>query len=165
MSKFSCYKVIESLQHNFRFSSYSSLDAQILIYLFSLCNLENDRPIIENASYHPLPLDKLSKLDYWHHHKPEILKQGRVTYFDPNMLHDDNESEGGFSEEDETEAANNEMKPEMKPVPLFASCSGDRLTNDVPLSPWTITSTSSPTTLVMVRSNIWPGAFAFVKDR
>lgn len=66
-------------------------------------------------------------------------------------------------EEDEAETSNNEGEPEI-PIPLFASCSGDRLTNDA-MSPWTIRLSDVCETLVSVKSLAWPGAFAFVKDR
>ncbi|XP_070507908.1 radial spoke head protein 6 homolog A [Chironomus tepperi] len=138
------------------------------------CN--NDKPIKVNASYHPLSLDKLSKLDYWMHIKPEILKQGRVCYFDGRLLmenqpndNDDVNDEASIADDDDdenvTEITKIEIRPEM-PVPLFTTCSGDRLTNDI-ISPWTIRLSDviveSP--LVLLQSNIWSGAFAFAKDR
>lgn len=134
---------------------------------------DNDKPIKLNPSYRPLPLDKLLKLDNWVHIKPEILKQGRICYFDGKSLvkgdagdHDDLSSIGDDNEDEaEEELTNIEIKPDV-PAPLFTSCSGDRLTNDV-ISPWTITvsdvTVESP--LVLLQSNIWTGAFAFVKDR
>jgi hypothetical protein len=131
-------------------------------------NAENDKPIEVNIGYRPLPISKLTKLDYWEHFKAEILLQGRSTYFefDPSVLNnikadddDDSSSEG-----DETDVTNNDIKPEI-PIPLFAACSGDRLTNDV-ISPWTIRlSDVLQTPLVLLQSNIWPGSFTFVKNR
>lgn len=110
------------------------------------------------------------KLDYWEHCKPEILKQGRVTYFDGSLLNkndDDDQSEAssgkgtGREDEDGPEAANNEsIKPEV-PILLFTSVSGDRLTNNG-MSPWTIRLSDVVGTLVAVESRVWPGAFAFV---
>lgn len=142
----------------------------------SLFSADNDKPIKVNASYRPLPLDKLLKLDHWMHIKPEILKQGRVCYFDGRILmknqpndiddaNDDSSIDGDDDDENVTEITNIEMRPEM-PVPLFTSCSGDRLTNDI-ISPWTIRLSDviveSP--LVLLQSNIWSGAFTFIKDR
>lgn len=144
----------------------------------SLFFADNDKPIKVNASYHPLSLDKLLKLDYWMHIKPEILKQGRVCYFDGRILmknqpndnndvNDESSIDDDNDDDDEnvTEITNIEMRPEM-PVPLFTSCSGDRLTNDI-ISSWTIRLSDviveSP--LVLLQSNIWSGAFTFVKDR
>lgn len=70
-----------------------------------------------------------------------------------------------IDDEEGADVRDNKMCPEM-PVPLFALCSGDRLTNDI-ISSWTIRLSdaveSSP--LVLLQSNIWPGAFTFVKDR
>lgn len=126
---------------------------------------DNDKPITESESYRPWSLSKLMKLDYWEHHKPEILKQGRVSFLDGGVMNK-NDDEGdtssdGSDEEDETEAPNNGMIPEI-PIPLFASCSGDLLTNDS-MSPWTIRLSDVVETLVLVQSHVWPGAFAFAK--
>jgi Radial spokehead-like protein len=134
---------------------------------------DNDKPITPNGSYRPWSVGKLLKLDYWEHHKPEILKQGRVSHFDGSILNKSSydDVEDGISDvsseessgRDESETANNESKPEI-PIPLFASCSGDRLTNDA-ISPWTIRLSDVVETLVSVQNHVWPGAFAFVKDR
>ncbi|KAG5684156.1 hypothetical protein PVAND_013397 [Polypedilum vanderplanki] len=134
----------------------------------------NDKPIKVNDSYIPLSIEKLLKLDYWQHIKPEILKQGRVSYFDGqilakyhNSINDEDEDDGSMDDDEENsipDVKHNDLFPEM-PVPLFASCSGDRLTNDI-ISPWTIRLNDvleSP--LVLLQSNIWPGAFSFVKER
>jgi hypothetical protein len=149
----------------------SSIPSLTLSLLFA----DNDKAIRVNESYRPLSIEKLSKLDYWQHIKPEILEQGRVCFFDGRLLakfhSDSNEEDDDDDDEDDEEsqpdAAHNKPCTEM-PAPLFASCSGDRLTNDATISPWTIRlsdvvdSLSPP--LVLLQSNIWPGAFAFVKD-
>lgn len=129
---------------------------------------DNDKPIKENERYRPWPVSKSQQLDYWEHHKPEILKQGRVAYFDGSLLNDDLEDDDGLTdvsdeEDEEAEATNNDTKPEI-PIPLFASCSGDQLINDG-MSPWTIRLSDVSETLVFAQSHVWPGAFAFVKDR
>lgn len=130
-----------------------------------------------NAFYRPLSLEKLFKLDFFVHIKPEILKQGRVCFFDGRSLLNNDNNDGSHSETSnndgddddgdsdvEKENNNNVMRQEM-PIPLFAPCSDDRLTNDI-VSPWTIRLNDvvdSP--LVLLQSNVWPGAFAFAKDR
>lgn len=91
-----------------------------------------------------------------------------MVFFDGNLLNENIDSEDGSTdmsdeEDEETEATNNDTKPEI-PVPLFASCSGDHLINDV-MSPWTIRLSDVSETLVLAQSHVWPGAFAFVKDR
>jgi hypothetical protein len=146
--------------------------------LLSLSFVDNDKAIKVNESYRPLSIEKLSKLDYWQHIRPEILKQGRIRYFDGRLLakfHNNNneEEEGAEDDDDEEDAsidgrspdgAHNEANPEM-PAPLFTSCSGDRLTNDI-ISPWTIRLNDvveSP--LVLLQSNIWPGAYALSTAR
>jgi hypothetical protein len=128
-----------------------------------------------NALYRPLSLEKLSKLDYFVHIKPEILKQGRVCFFDGKSLlsNENNGSQSDVSNNDGDDYAsdsdvsnknnNNIISLEM-PIPLFAPCSGDRLTNDI-TSPWTIRLNDVFDPLVLLQSNVWPGAFAFVKER
>lgn len=101
------------------------------------------------------------KLDYWEHVRPEILKQGRVSYFDGNILKDeeeDDKSEISSIEENETQATSNEV-----PIPLFASCSGDRLIDEETF-PWKIRLSDVDEKLVLVQSHAWPGSFAFSKD-
>ena len=84
---------------------------------------------------------------------------------DNDDVNDESSIDDDDDDENVTEITNIEMRPEM-PVPLFTSCSGDRLTNDI-ISPWTIRLSDviveSP--LVLLQSNIWSGAFSFVKDR
>lgn len=85
-----------------------------------------------------------------------------MRYFDGRSLLNvgDSESDASSDDEDGSEVANNEAGPEM-PIPLFASCSGDRLTNDGDL-PWKVMSTDA---IVVLQSRVWPGAFAFAKER
>lgn len=118
-----------------------------------------------NEAYRPWSIGKLLKLDYWEHHKPAILKQGRVSIFDGSLLSGNADDEDGEGEGSGTEAdvTNKETTPEI-PLPLFAACSGDRLTNEG-MSTWTIRLSDVVETLVSVQSHVWPGAFAFVKDR
>lgn len=137
-------------------------------------HIDNDKPIRVNASYRPLSLEKLLKLDYFVHIKPEILKQGRVCSFDGKSLLNNDNNDGSKSELSNNDDAsdsdvesknNNNIISREIPIPLFAPCSGDRLTNDI-TSPWTIRLNDvidSP--FVLLQSNIWPGAFAFVKNR
>lgn len=133
-----------------------------LIYLIS----DNDNQIDVNESYRPWEIEKLLKLDFWQHHRPEILEQGRVVFFNGIVLIEDDDGESlsdTSADEEDSEEPNNDTKPET-PIPLFASCSGDRLTNDV-MSPWTIRLSDAVETLILVQSHVWPGAYAFVKNR
>lgn len=41
-------------------------------------------PIIENTEYEPLELSDASDLTRWQHHRPYLLKQGRIFWFDPS---------------------------------------------------------------------------------
>lgn len=137
----------------------------LLFLSFNVLKTDNDKPIKLNASYRPLSLEKLSKLDYFAHIKPEILKQGRVCFFDgKSLLNNDEDEDDNESDSDVSNKYNNNIiSPEM-PIPLFAPCSGDRLTNDE-TSPWTIRLNDVVDSFVLLQSNVWPGAFAFVKDR
>lgn len=131
-----------------------------------LIHLISGNRIVMNESYRPWKIAELLKLGFWQHHKPEILKQGRASFFDGIVFiaNDGGEALSDMSDqEDDSEEANNDTKPET-PVPLFAACSGDRLTNDG-MSPWTIRLSDAAETLVTVQSHVWPGAYAFVKNR
>lgn len=144
--------------------------------MFSL-QTDNDKPIRVNASYRPLSAAKLSKLDYFVHIKAEILRQGRVCYFDGKSLlksesaSDMSSDEGNDGDEDEETANNNKFITPEAPIPLFTSCSNDRWpscdANTTKTSPWTIRMNdvvdNSP--FILLQSHIWPGAFSFVKDR
>ncbi|CRL02367.1 CLUMA_CG015204, isoform A [Clunio marinus] len=139
----------------------------------------NEKPIKVNSAYRPWSIKKLLQLDYWQHHKVQIteysnsgffLKKGKVTDENDRKLDEENnvsrdtDDKGDDNDDDDgREIANNGIKPET-PIPLFASCSGDQLTNDA-MSPWTIRLSDVVETLVSVQSHVWPGAFAFVKDR
>lgn len=122
---------------------------------------------MDNDSYRPWNVAQLLDLDYWEHYKAEILKQGRVAYIDGSVLNeniDDTDEPSVLSDdEDETDAPDDKTTPEV-PIPLFASCSGDRMINS-DMSPWTIRRSDVSETLVSAQSRVWPGAFAFVKDR
>lgn len=145
-----------------------------LLHLLFFNAIDNDKPITVNASYRPLSREKLLKLDNFVHVKPEILKQGRVCFFDGKSLLNNGGSQSDVSNNDgdddvsgsdvSNEANNNIISPEM-PVPLFAPCSRDRLTNDI-ASPWTIrVNDVVDSSLVLLKSNVWPGAYAFAVDR
>lgn len=109
-----------------------------------------------------MPVANLQKLDYWEHTKPEILKQGRITFFDGNVLYQNSE------EEEKSEASDEESEEPVKkietPIPLFASCSGDRLVYER-MSPWSIRLCDFDQKIVFVQSHNWPGAFALAKER
>lgn len=95
--------------------------------------------------------------------RPEILKQGRVTYFDGSILNHDSEeddkSDVSLDDGNETQAISKEV-----PIPLFASCSGDRKISEE-MAAWTIRSSDIDEKLLLAQSHVWPGSFVFVKDR
>lgn len=103
------------------------------------------------------------------HIKPEILKQGRVCFFNGKSLFNNNINDNDEEDEDDdSESFNKNLItiPEV-PIPLFASCSNDQFDE---ISPWTVRQydvldDNNDFPFVLLKSNIWPGAFAFVKER
>ncbi|XP_075982602.1 radial spoke head protein 4a [Anticarsia gemmatalis] len=96
-----------------------------------------------------------TNLTYWVHHGRHILKQGRTIWWNPNV-----EMEEGLEEEDVDEGPP-PVPPETGPS-LFSPLSEDARIEG--LSPWStrISSILTPEkALVIIRSNIWPGAVAY----
>ncbi|KAF6722119.1 Radial spoke head 4-like protein A [Oryzias melastigma] len=98
-------------------------------------------------------------LSSWVHHIQHILKQGRCTWVNPAMkVEDDSIEEAEAGEKDERP---DEPEPEYGP-PLLTNLSQDAELFHTP--PWSLrlSSTITPQHAVAVlRSNLWPGAFAF----
>lgn len=114
-------------------------------------------------------------LENWVHHKPYILKQGRVSWLNVKVLEnkkdikdvDDEFNDGESNVESDIDAAEadenvNEINPELQ-LPLFTSCSSDITSNEFAL--WNIKIRNSESPIVVVKSNLWPGAFSFAKGR
>lgn len=115
--------------------------------------------------YRPWPVEKLLKLYYWEHFRPEILKQGRVKYFDGNNLNSDEDGDvGSWSEVSSEKGDGNHSDQAENPVDLFAACSGDRLIT-VEMGPWALKLSDVDEKLVLAQSRLWPGAFAFAKEK
>lgn len=107
-------------------------------------------------------------LESWTHHRSNILQQGRVNWFNPKDLEDnDNEGEG---EEEENEDEDGEKKVKEKPETgpnLFGLCSNDDCHAKC-IRPWTTKMChdfNRTNDMVIIRSNIWPGAFSFAMQR
>lgn len=107
------------------------------------------------------------KLESWSHHRSNILQQGRVNWFNPKDLEEnDNEGEG---EEEENEDEDGEKKVNEKPEigpPLFGLCSEDSHSHCI--RPWTTKQShdfNRTNDMVIIRSNLWPGAFSFAMQR
>lgn len=106
-------------------------------------------------------------LESWTHHRSNILKQGRVNWFNPKDL-EDNENEGEGEEEeneDEDDEKKTNEKPEVGPN-LFEKCSKDCSAECI--QPWTTKLShefNRSNDMVIIRSNLWPGAFSFAMQR
>ncbi|CAH1637934.1 unnamed protein product [Spodoptera littoralis] len=95
-----------------------------------------------------------SNLTYWVHHGRHILKQGRTLWWNPNAGMDE-----GLEEEDMD--APPPIEPEVGPS-LFTSLSEDARIEG--LTAWSarVSSTLCPDrAMVVLRSNLWPGAVAY----
>lgn len=141
--------------------------------------------MLKNEKYKVPPLAALNFNEQWLHVRPHILTQGRVTWFDEEKARrerlreerrqarlcrlEEMEEEGLEEEEEEevdeedgyVEGANREIGP-----PMLSSCSAD-VSAETPV-PWVRRFTSHYTNknerLLMMRSNVWPGAHTFVYE-
>ncbi|CAL1675127.1 unnamed protein product [Lasius platythorax] len=118
--------------------------------------------LAENMHYEPLPIKDLvdPTMSNWCHHSPYILKQGRIIWWNPEKEEDIVDEELG--EEDEVER--DEVKTIEKEIgpPLLTPLSEDATVDSV--IPWTVRQSSylqPDNAVALVRSNVWPGAFAF----
>ncbi|XP_076165791.1 radial spoke head protein 4a [Ptiloglossa arizonensis] len=123
--------------------------------------------LTENVHYDPLSVKNLvdPSMANWCHHVPYILKQGRTVWWNP--VKEDEEEEVGEEEEalgDEEEKKNNDQR-EVGP-PLLTPLSEDAIVDTI--IPWTARQSSQvlpDLAVALLRSNIWPGAFAFACER
>lgn len=123
-----------------------------------------------NVRYKQLSLQKLLLLENWVHHKSYLLKQGRVSWLNVNKneIKDIDDDDGESNVESDVDAAEadenvNEINPELQ-LPLFTSCSSDITNGEFALWIMKMRNTES-CPIVVVKSNLWPGAFSFAKGR
>ncbi|XP_046996788.1 radial spoke head protein 4 homolog A [Schistocerca americana] len=123
-----------------------------------------ERIPVPNAAFEPVPLRDLldPSMSFWVHHGRHILKQGRTKWWNPKQKSEDEvEEEVGPTEEEEEE----EVEPEVGP-PMFTPLSEDAALETMPA--WSVRIGSQivkDTAIAFVRSNLWPGAFAFAAGR
>lgn len=125
---------------------------------------DNDKVCTVDPGYEPLPYSDLLEPSFWAHYRPYILKQGRINWFDPRDLEDTGEEEQEAEDEEEGEGEDM-VEPETGPS-LLTPCTEDTTNEKIP--PWTmrITQTNNPkNAIIIARSNLWPGAFAFNVQR
>ncbi|CAL7949975.1 unnamed protein product [Xylocopa violacea] len=123
--------------------------------------MEDGRVLTENAHYDPLPVKELidHSMSNWCHHAPCILKQGRVVWWDPRTEEEEIGDEEELEEEEEEVKAGPER--EIGP-PLLTPLSEDAIVDSI--IPWRAvqsTHVQPDQAVALIRSNIWPGAFAF----
>ncbi|MCI4394535.1 hypothetical protein PGIGA_G00169920 [Pangasianodon gigas] len=115
----------------------------------------------ENSDFEGIPVNEMAEsLSAWVHHVQHILKQGRCVWVNlaekkENLLEED-------AEEEEKEEEPDEPEPEVGP-PLLTPLSEDAEVNNTP--PWSTRISSnliSQYAIAFVRSNLWPGAYAYV---
>ncbi|XP_015110699.1 radial spoke head protein 4 homolog A [Diachasma alloeum] len=136
---------------------------------------ENGGDISVNSHYDPLPTKELTdpSLSNWCHHVDYILEQGRTVWWNSEseeQPEEETEAEEEESDEDEDEEGEGEnegkgIKKEIGPS-LLTPLSEDILIDTIP--PWTARLSSKiqqDTAIAIVRSNLWPGAVGFAKDK
>ncbi|XP_029661316.1 radial spoke head protein 6 homolog A [Formica exsecta] len=120
----------------------------------------------ENMHYEPLSIKDLvdPTMSNWCHHSPYILEQGRIIWWNPEKEEDIVDEEL----EEEEEAEKDEVKTIEKEIgpPLLTPLSEDATVDSV--IPWTARQSSylqPDIAIALVRSNVWPGGFAFAVGR
>jgi len=119
---------------------------------------------VENLDFEGIPVRELVDplLSNWVHHVQHVLPQGRTAWWNPVQKNEDE-----FEDEDEEEEREepDEPEPEQGP-PLLTPLSEDAEVENMP--PWTpkLSSKLIPQyALAIMRSNLWPGAYAFATEK
>ncbi|XP_068148118.1 radial spoke head protein 6 homolog A [Drosophila tropicalis] len=149
---------------------------------------DNDVMLLKNERYEMEPLGSLETPIAWVHVRSNILNQGRVVWFDEEKAQKDREKalaqflkmrlmeemgEDMEEEEAEEEEEGDEegmldslIQPETGPN-ILSSCGSDRR-DEVP-QPWLVRLTSKYTNqkerMLVMQSNVWPGAFTFIFEK
>ncbi|XP_054726156.1 radial spoke head protein 6 homolog A [Anastrepha obliqua] len=148
--------------------------------------IDNDIMLLKNEKYEPEPLESLANLEKWLHVRPNLLLQGRVVWYDELKAQKarekevarlqkllrmeemgEEEEELEQEEEEEEEDEGEELSaPEVGP-PILNPCYND--ISDQYTMPWVSRFTSKFTNrnerILVMQSNIWPGAYTFTYDK
>uniref|UniRef100_U3K0L8 Radial spoke head component 4A n=2 Tax=Ficedula albicollis TaxID=59894 RepID=U3K0L8_FICAL len=115
----------------------------------------------ENTEFEPPPVaEMVESLATWAHHVKGILKQGRCVWINPSQKSEEND-EDEEEEEEEVEEEQEERGP-----PLLTLISEDEGMKDIPA--WTAQTSTDlipQYSVAILRSNRWPGAYAFASGR
>ncbi|XP_014095097.2 radial spoke head protein 6 homolog A isoform X2 [Bactrocera oleae] len=149
--------------------------------------IDNDIMLLKNEKYVPESLESLTNLHKWLHVRPNLLRQGRVLWYDELKAHKTREKElerlrkllrmeeMGEEEEDldqEEEEEEEDMEGEELSVPeegppILHPCSNDL--SDQFTMPWITRFTSKYTNrnerILILQSNVWPGAYTFTFEK
>ncbi|ALC42771.1 CG3121 [Drosophila busckii] len=147
---------------------------------------DNDVMLLKNENFEIEPLSSLATLVAWVHVRPNILNQGRIVWYDEEKARkerekmlalylkmrlmeemgeeaEEEEIEDGEEEGEEEEMLEGFIQPETGP-PILSSVASDM--TFAPIPPWLIRFTSKYTNqkerMIVLQSNLWPGAFTFV---
>ncbi|XP_034479083.1 radial spoke head protein 4 homolog A [Drosophila innubila] len=145
---------------------------------------DNDVMLLKNERFEVEPLSTLATPVAWVHCRPNILNQGRIVWFDEEkarkerekalalylkmrlmeeMDEEAEEEEEGEEEGDEEEMMEGFIQPETGPD-ILSSCGSD-MGNECSV-PWLVRFSSKYTNqkerLLVLQSNLWPGAFTFI---
>ncbi|UJR09249.1 hypothetical protein I4U23_013495 [Adineta vaga] len=118
----------------------------------------------ENEDFKGAPLAELvdEELNGWVHHVQYVLPQGRTKWWNPSE-NAEKEEEDEDEDEEEMKAETEEIEPEQGP-PLLTPIGADAEIEST--KAWTpkISSTLIPQyACAFLRSNLWPGAYAFAR--
>ncbi|XP_056601076.1 radial spoke head protein 6 homolog A [Triplophysa dalaica] len=118
----------------------------------------------ENPEFEGIHVNEMAEsLNLWVHHVHHILQQGRCVWI--NLTQKSGEDPDEDAEEEDHEEEADEPEPETGP-PLLTPLSEDANINDT--SPWSSMTSSSlipQFCIAVVRSNLWPGAYAYVNGK
>ncbi|XP_004381844.1 radial spoke head protein 6 homolog A [Trichechus manatus latirostris] len=118
----------------------------------------------ENPDFEGIPvLELVDSMANWVHHTQHILPQGRCTWVNPLQKSEEEEDLG--EEEEKADEGIEEVEQEVGP-PLLTPLSEDA--EIMHLSPWTARLSCSlcpQYSLAIVRSNLWPGAYAYATGK
>ncbi|XP_004867280.1 radial spoke head protein 6 homolog A isoform X2 [Heterocephalus glaber] len=119
----------------------------------------------ENPDFEGIPvLELVDSLANWVHHTQHILPQGRCTWVNP-LQKTEEEEEELREEEEKADQVLEEVEQEIGP-PLLTPLSEDA--EIMNMSPWTTRLSCSlcpQYSVAVVRSNLWPGAYAYASGK
>ncbi|KAM4866083.1 radial spoke head protein 4 homolog A [Thomomys bottae] len=106
--------------------------------------------------------DLVESLSNWVHHVQYILPQGRCNWFNPRQKNEEEEEEEIDEEKEEEKGEEPDYLEQEVGPPLLTPISEDLEIHNIP--PWTARLSSHfipQYAIAVLRSNLWPGAYAF----